>query len=398
MESRELPLHPNLGQYRKQAKDFLKALKAKDANAVEQTRRLHPHAHDISEPTLTDAQLVLARQHSFESWPNFAKCVQELSRANSPFAEFENAVEAVTDGDVAKLRQMLRNDPALIHARSPREHHATLLHYLSANGVEDYRQTTSKNAIEIATVLLDAGAEMDAVADAYGKGTTIGLTATSIHPLRAGILIPLLELLLARGASIDGAPDGWNIVNACLANGRKLGSEFLASRGAKLDLEGAAGVGRLDLVNGFFNEDGSLKPNATKAQMESGFSWACEYGRAEVADFLLRMGVCKNTCRQHKLSGLHWAAAGGDLNTVKAVLRHNPPLEVRNVWGGTPLSSAIWAATESDTNDPAWPNQDWLPIIEVLLQAGANVHAVRYPTGDSRIDEILRRYRTKEIT
>jgi Ankyrin repeats (3 copies) len=392
MESRELPLHPNLDQYKKQAKDLLKAFKSQDSKAMERIRQRHPRARDISEPALADAQLVLAREHSFESWPEFAKCVQDLSRANSPFARFERAVDAVVNGETALLEGMLRRNPDLVHTRSPREHQATLLHYVSANGVEDYRQKTPKNAVEIATVLLDAGADVDAVADAYGKGTTLGLTVTSIHPLRAGVLIPLLELLLARGASIDGALGGWNVVNACLANGRKLGSEFIASRGAKLDLEGAAGVGRLDLVKSFFHEDGSLKPHATTKQMESGFIWACEYGRAKVADFLLDRGVDMNTYRQHQFSGLHWAAISGDLDTLKAVLKHKPPLEACNVWGGTPLSAAIWAATESDPNDPVWPKADWVTMIEVLLEAGANVHAVEYPTGQSRIDEVLRRY------
>lgn len=392
MESRELPLHPNLEQYKKQAKDLLKAHKAGDAKAMERIRQWHPHAREVTEPSLADTQLVLAREHSFESWPKFAKYVQELGQTNSPFAEFERAVDAVVNGDAAILREMLRQKAELVHARSPRAHQATLLHYVSANGVEDYRQKTPENAVEIATILLDAGAQVDAVADAYGKSTTLGLTATSMHPVRAGVLIPLLELLLARGASLDGAPGGWNIVNACLANGRKLGSEFIASRGATLDLEGAAGVGRLDVVKSFFDEDGSLKPNATKTQMESGFIWACEYGRAEVADFLLDLGVDRSTYRQHKLTGLHWAAISGDLDTVKAVLKHKPPLEARNVWGGTPLDGAIWAAKESDLNNPLWPKADWVPIIELLLQAGANVHAVECPTGHPRIDETLRRY------
>ncbi len=393
MESKELPLQPDLDQYEKQAKDLLKAFQSQDLKTIEQIRQWHPHASDVAaEPTLADAQLVLAREHSFESWPKFAKCVQELKRGNSPFAEFEQAADAVVNGEPAILAEMLRRNPELIHARSPREHQATLLHYVSANGVEDYRQKSPQRAVEIATALLDAGADVDAVADAYGKSTTLGLTATSIHPLRAGVLIPLLELLLARGASIDGAPDGWNIVNACLANGRKLASEFLASRGAKLDLEGAAGLGRLDSVKNFFHEDGSLKPNATRKQMESGFIWACEYGRAEVADFLLSRGVDQNAYRQHKLTGLHWAAISCDLGTVEAVLKHEPPLEARNTWGGTPLGSAIWAATQSDPSDPSWPKADWVPIVEVLLDAGANVHAVEYPTGHSRIDEILRRY------
>lgn len=398
MESRELSLHPNLDQYKKQAKDLLKAWKAQDSKAIERVTRWHPHARELSKPALVEAQLVLAREHGFESWPKFSRCVQELGQTNSRFAEFERAVQAVVTGDASALGEILHKHPELIRARSPREHHATLLHYVSANGVEDYRQKTPKNAVEIATILLDAGAEVDAVADAYGKGTALGLTATSIHPLRAGVLIPLLELLLSRGASLDGAPGGWNIVNACLANGRKLASEFLASRGGKLDLEGAAGVGRLDLVQSFFHEDRSLKSNATKTQMESGFIWACEYGRAEVADFLLEIGADKGTYRQHKLTGLHWAAASGDLATVKAVLKHRPPLEARNVWGGTPLGSAIWGATECDPNDPVRPEADWVPIIEMLLEAGADIGAVRYPTGRSRIDEVLRRYGAKERT
>jgi ankyrin repeat protein len=355
-------------------------------------RHFHPHGRKLPEPSLAAAQLVLAREHSFESWPKFSRYVRDLGQAHSPFAELERAADAVINGDVERLREMLRHNPDLIHARSPREHRSMLLHYVSANGIEDYRQKTPKNAVEIATILLDAGSEVDAVADSYGKGTVLGLAATSIHPLRAGVLIPLLELLLARGASVDGAPNGWNPVNACLANGRKLGSQFLASCGAKLDLEGAAGVGRLDLVKSFFNEDRSLKPNATKTQMESGFIWACEYGRAEVAEFLLELGVDKNASRQFKLTGLHWAAASGDIDTVKALLKHNAPLEARNVWGGTPLGSAIWAATESDPNDPVWPKADWVPIIEFLLEAGASVDAVAYPTGHPRIDEVLRRY------
>jgi hypothetical protein len=34
----------------------------------------------------------------------------------------------------------------------------------------------------------------------------------------------------------------------------------------RLDLEGAAGVGRLDVVKSFFNDDGSLKPPAGRRE------------------------------------------------------------------------------------------------------------------------------------
>src|SRR5262249_56558477 len=93
--------------------------------------------------------------------------------------------------------------------------------------------------------------------------TTLGLTATSWHPKNAGVQIPLMELLIDHGAIIDG-PDGGSAVNGCLHNGRGEAAEFFASHGARLDLEGAAGVGRLDVVKSFFNNDGSLEPPATQ--------------------------------------------------------------------------------------------------------------------------------------
>src|SRR5271154_4560686 len=122
MESRELPLHPNLDQYKKQAKDLLKALQAEDPKAIQRIRQFHPHGRELSKPSLADTQLVLAREHSFESWPKFSKYVRELWRTNSAFAQFERAVDAVVAGDAAMLREMLHQNPALVHARSPREH------------------------------------------------------------------------------------------------------------------------------------------------------------------------------------------------------------------------------------------------------------------------------------
>ena len=202
-----LPARPNLEQYRKQAKDLLKQTGSK----------------------LGDAQFTLAREHGFDSWPKFAKHIEALARKTSPISKFEQAADAIVTGDAATLASLLRENPKLIRARSTRVHRATLLHYVSANGFENYRQKTPANAVEIAKILLDAGAEVDATADSYGKDTTLVLVATSVHPERAGVQIALLELLLDHGA----APDG---VNPCLRNGRPEAAEFLAQRGAPLDL------------------------------------------------------------------------------------------------------------------------------------------------------------------
>ena len=218
--------------------------------------------------TLADAQFFVARCHGFASWPKFARHVEALARANSPVSKFEAAVDAIVSGDAGTLAKLLHDNPELVRARSTREHRSTLLHYVSANGVEDFRQKTPKNIVEITKLLLNAGADVNAESDAYGgRSTTLGLTATSWHPENAGVQLPLMELLIDHGAIIDG-PDGGSAVNGCLHNGRGEAAEFFASRGARLDLEGAAGVGRLDVVKSFFNDDGSLKPTATRATNE----------------------------------------------------------------------------------------------------------------------------------
>src|SRR5205807_2098987 len=91
------------------------------------------------------------------------------SQPGSDVHRFEAAVEAVINGDEASLRRMLAEHPDLAQARSsrtccfdPPEHRATLLHYVAANGVENYRQKTPPNAVEITRLLLDAGADPNA--------------------------------------------------------------------------------------------------------------------------------------------------------------------------------------------------------------------------------------------
>jgi ankyrin repeat protein/GNAT superfamily N-acetyltransferase len=294
-------------------------------------------------------------------------------------SRFEAAVDLVIAGDESALEALLRQDPELIRTRSSRKHRATLLHYVAANGVEDFRQKTPPNAVAIARILLDAGAEVDATANAYGKDTTLSLAASSVHPLRAGVQNALLELLLQRGAAIDGAPGGSNPLLAALRNGRKQAAEFLAACGARLDMEGAAGVGRLDLVK-------SLHSSASTKEVDLGFLWACEYGRNSVVDFLLRQGVDPLAQADTGLNGLHWAVVGGQLETIRLLLERGTALDARNLYGGTALGTAAWAALHGD------PAVDYVPIIEALIEAGAKVEEAGYPTGNERVDEVLRKY------
>jgi len=392
---RELPARPRLEQYQKQAKDLLEAFKSGNPEAMRWVKRYHrrlpgrPDTNDRNKVTdseirsaklsLIDAQFVIAREHQFENWSKFKKHVEGLNRKNSRVAQFEAAVDAIIAGDITTLKRLLREHPELIRARSTREHRATLLHYVGANAVEGYRQKTPKNAVKIAEVLLKAGAEVDADLD-YGPmrkrypertgSTTLGMVATSCHPAVAGVQIALLDILLKYGASVDGIPGGWNPLIAALHNGRGEAAAHLAKRGARLDLEGAAGVGRLEAVKSFFNEDGNLKANATKTQMESGLMWACEYGRASVVDFLLEKGVNVGA-QPHGETGLHWAAYAGHAHTVKALLKWKAPVDIEDKrFGGTPLGWALYGWCDHPLEAH---HGGYYEVVARLVAAGATV-------------------------
>ncbi|HEX7286541.1 MAG TPA: ankyrin repeat domain-containing protein [Candidatus Angelobacter sp.] len=400
-----LPPRPNLEQYRKLAKDLLKAARSTDEGALriwsrrwikrlvklgglEITRQMpiaeERWARQVEEfaqrelggkRNLSQAQFVIARASGFQSWRWLVDHIQGMGRKASHVAEFEEAAEAIVNGYLAGLRRLLRRDPELVRVRSTREHRATLLHYVSANGVEGYRQKTPKNIVQIAEVLLQAGAEVDAAADVYGGGaTTLGLAATSCHPEAAGVQNALLQLLLDHGAAIEQPGAAGNkdtAITGCLANGRGAAAEFLASRGAQLDLEGAAGVGRLDVVKSFFNPDGTLKSTATTEQMKSGFAWACEYGHTSVVEFLLRQGIELPIKLKHNgQTGLHWAAYGGHSDVVRLLLEQSAPVNIKDdTYSGTPLGWALYGWGESPKRG------SYYEVVALLVKAGANEEA-----------------------
>jgi hypothetical protein len=330
----------------------------------------------IAPPVLADAQFFLAREHGFLSWPNFAEQVLALENAQSPVASFESAAEAIVSGDDQALATLLRKDPSLVTARSLREHRSTLLHYCSANGVEDFRQRTPENIVAIARMLLDAGAAVNAESAAYGGGSsTLMLTATSVHPERVGVQIPLMELLLERGSTIDGRE---STVNACLRNGRRTAAEFLTGKGGRLDLEGAAGVGALEAVKRFFAEGGGLKTPATEKQLADGFGWACEFGRVAVVGFLLELGVRADTVsRADGVTPLHWAALRGHVEIVRLLLAHGADVNaVETGYGGTPVGWALYGyghcADETD-------GERYYTVVDVLVAAGAGIASLVHP-------------------
>ena len=146
-----------------------------------------------------DGRETLAREYGFADWGDV-----ERRGAEPPDPLFEAAVDALLAGDVVSLSEQLKRTPDLIGARSGYGHRATLLHYVGCNGVETHRQVVPLNLAEVAQLLLDMGADVNATAEMYGGDcTTIALLITSGFPAEAGVTDEVVEVLLKAGAITD---------------------------------------------------------------------------------------------------------------------------------------------------------------------------------------------------
>jgi hypothetical protein len=79
---RPLPARPSLAFERKEAKALLRRLRAGDPDALARARERHP-AIDASVPAeikLADAQLVIAREYGFASWPKLVRYFGDVER------------------------------------------------------------------------------------------------------------------------------------------------------------------------------------------------------------------------------------------------------------------------------------------------------------------------------
>ena len=255
----------------------------------------------------------------------------------STVAPFSQAVEAIATGDEPRLRALLQTHPGLIHERAPFARQATLLHYVAANGVEVQR--TPGNASAIARILLEAGAEADAVAPIYGTAdTTLCMTVTSVHPYLAGVQASLVDVLADHGAKIDGVAGDGAPLGCALLFGYTEAAERLVLRGARVgNLIYAAGLGRTDVVRQMLATGTGTDTIVRRTDNRAGrFSFpvprnadarevalivAAMHGRLTTVRALLDGGVDVNATPYCRQSALHYAAHLGRAEVVEEFLQ-----------------------------------------------------------------------------
>jgi Ankyrin repeats (3 copies) len=256
-------------------------------------------------------------------------------------AKFHPAMVAIKLGDLERFRTLLRQDPSLATSRSSTSH-PTLLQCLVLSGKD------VPNKIEMAQILIEAGAELNEPFVACG----------SCDNVEVG------ELLLDSGAAIDGVTS-WSPIEEALYWHNPRSVEMLLRRGASIhNLRIAAGLGRTDVIEAFFNAEGSLKPEAGKvdwpwrdlhekffsfaqdrqAVINNAFVYACMHGHIDAATLLMNKGAQVNVIPggfDFAGTGLHYAALNGHQAMVEFLLEQGADVRIKDEKvGGT---AAGWA-------------------------------------------------------
>ena len=252
--------------------------------------------------------------------------------------DFHQAVQFIQRGDISRLKLLLKSTPSLATYHSIIEipphngyfMHPALIHYIAGN--PDWGSLPA-NLMEILQVLLEAGAEVDAVCgkDEGWKWSCLGLVASSGQALKQSFSYPLIDQLLEAGADID-FDRGLNMFGAFFHTPSDQGlrevASYLFDKGGQQDLCYAAVSGKIENCRLFFEEDGSLKPDAytryrlfinRKASVDRQYilnealAYACLNGRIETTDFLIEKGAelqSWSPINEEILSPLHAAVWG----------------------------------------------------------------------------------------
>jgi len=327
MPTQPLPNHPSLENLRKQAKALRKAVSSNQEDALLCVLEFHPRTKAaVATFSLSDAQLVIARRHAFESWsklkrhvelidayawsgPGKSTKVHPMSPADqfidlacltyerdhtsrrdearalliaNPSIAAESIFSAATVGDVSSVRRMLDRNPSLARSRGGPRNWEPLLYavYSRFNSALAERST-----LEVVRLLLRHGADPNAgflwdgfylftaLTGVFGEGES-GSVNQPEHPQCNA----LARLLLDAGADPN---DNQTLYNRMFRSGT-----------AHLELLFEYGLGKDG--NGVWFKRLGHRLDSPAQMLEAQLCWAAQNNHFDRVQLLVRHGVNVN--------------------------------------------------------------------------------------------------------
>ena len=313
--------------------------------------------------TAAGAREVLARQHGLAAWEELREHVEGLGERGDPFAL---AVARIEAHDPEGLGEQIDAAPSIVE-------------YVGTNGNDLVNLAAATCDDRLVETLLEHGAES-------GRGNVHGWTA--LHQAAYGGLPRLAGMLLEAGAPLDVSArgDGGTPLVVALFWGNRAVAELLAERGTPPgNLRVAAGLGRLDLIEGLAPAAGETSPAARAHRgfyrphsgfpqwlprddpqevLDEALAWAARNDRADALDLLAARGASLDA-DVYRGTALAWAAVNGHAGSVRRLIALGADPDGRTSFGGPDhgeRATALHLAAGAGR----------VEVIRVLLEAGAS--------------------------
>lgn len=334
MPTQRLPASADITHLKHQAKDLLLGFRGGEMSAYQRVRDFHPKLSGLSDSQLSerrfglsDAQVSIAREYGYASWPRLREAVahgQGVDLIHNERIEddvFCQALDFLDEGNEALLRAHLAAHPEVVDQRITFEGdnyftEPTLLEFVAENPVR--RGELPENITKIVRIILEAGAG----SNRKSLDETVLLVASGRIARECGVQRGLLEVLCDYGADPNAG------VLAALGHGELDAVAYLLSRGARLTLSTAVAMEKNDDVE-------RLLEAAPANEIQLSLSMAALHNRAEVIPALIASGADPNHYSppggHTHCTPLHSAAWEGHLGSVKALIEGGARLDIGDI-------------------------------------------------------------------
>jgi ankyrin repeat protein len=330
--SRQLRPGANLRQLKKQAKDLCRAFGEGDPIAIRRVGQSHPKFSGLTQAeiavggiVLADAQLVIARESGFDSWPKLKKHFESVAQPATSMHKL------VMQGDVQAMQQAVARDPDSVNQLSESGHSPL---YTAAL----FRNT---QAIDF---LLGHGATLDIFACAYlGKAaeaevlleqnpdlvrvtTPDGMTALH-YAARAGHF-DVVDILLRHHSDVNARDNRGStaLMEACHGGPWKFEPaeeviQRLLDHGAEIDLFNAAATGRTGLIESILDRDSSVL-DTPDGQGKTALWHAAHNNRFAAVKILIERGADVNRSDAVGTAALHRTSCQCSDELIRYLIDH----------------------------------------------------------------------------
>ncbi|MEN6521335.1 MAG: ankyrin repeat domain-containing protein [Armatimonadota bacterium] len=199
---------------------------------------------------------------------------------------------------------------------------------------------------------------------------------------------------VAKGADVNTADiDGYTALQLAASDNHKEITRFLISKGAKVDLLSAAGIGDIQMTRNLVSKGADI--NTTGKYGDTPLHWASKNGHAKVVAYLLGNGA-RTDIRTKDIgwTPLHYASDNGHLDVARLLISNKASIDAKDFAGSAPLIYAVTSHRKemiallsslgADINardDHGMIPLDWavykepVAIVKELLRCGADVKA-----------------------